>query len=113
MYMHIVTDKNDYPIQPRHINAKRHFWDAFGNNETEISAGYIVRLCQKLGGWVPFTREQIEAFYNEAGHTDFWFNRLRGQRTEDFIVLGEDGKFRVTHEFIARCHKSSPNLPTE
>jgi hypothetical protein len=95
-----------YPIRPEHINTGQHFWNAFGNNETEISAGWIVRLIQRLGGgWRPFGKEQIEQYYNEKGHQGFWFNELLSQ---EMVVVGSDGLYRVTHEFICKCFCSSP-----
>lgn len=97
---------SDYPVRPKHINAKQHLWNAFDHCETEVSAGYIVRLCQERGaGWAPFTKEQIEARYQEAGHKNFGFNRLinKGWIKED------DGVYTITHEFVARCFKGSPS----
>ena len=84
----------------------QHLFDAFGNNETEVSAGYIVRFCQRQDGWTPFTEEEIEAFYNEAGHQGFWFNCLTVEN--EWIVRGDDRRYRVTHDFIARCFRSRP-----
>ncbi len=123
-----ITDRDSFEIQPKDINAKGHFWDAFDNVETEVSARYIVRLCQEKGGWSPFTREEIEKFYQRSGYVNFCFNRLvdpemvplslvrafAGCREPlvpmggGWVILGEDGKYRVTEDFIRRCHKSSP-----
>lgn len=104
------TGSVQHPVRPEHIstNPGDHFWDAFGNMETEISAKWIVRLCQRLGGWRAFTGEQIEAFYREAGFQTFMFNRLL-DGDNGFVVRGADKKYRVTHEFICRCFGSSPN----
>ena len=67
-----IIDVENYPIRPEHINTKaRHFWDAFGNHEKEISAWWIVAFCQKQGSWLEFSLEQLEAFYNEHGHKGF------------------------------------------
>lgn len=94
-----------YPVRPEHINASVHFWNAFGNSETEISANWIVRFAQKLGGWKPFSAEQIETFYNESGHRGFSFNRLLdGSVVRKF----DDGMYRVTHDFICLCFGSAP-----
>lgn len=100
----IITDEDDYPIQPEHINATGHLWDAFGKNETEISAGYIVRLCQQNGSWRPFTENELEEFYSKSGHKGFHFN---GLDSRGLIVL-TDYKYYVTHEFITNCFKASP-----
>ena len=101
----IITEKDTYPIQPEHINTGKHFFAALDNAETETSANYIVGMCQRNGGWVPFTGEEIESFYNEAGNKEFTFNRLL---SEGFVVRGDDNKYRVTHEFIVACFASSP-----
>jgi hypothetical protein len=97
-----------YPVQPNHIYTGDHFWEAFGNSETEISARYIVRLCQARGGWLPFTKEEIDTFSTH----DFWFNdlcRSGSGREERSVVKLVDGKYYVTHEFIIACFKSSPS----
>lgn len=92
-------------IQPQDIDASKHFFDAFDNMETEISARWIVKFCQSRGrGWEPFTRDEIERFHNEHGFVDFWFNKLgpeNGVRFEGDIV-------HIEHEFVARCWKASP-----
>ena len=131
MSKRIIVQGNDFPIQPAHIHIGEgfsHFWDAFDNMETEVSAYYIIALCQEHGGWVPFTYEEIEERYRKAGHRNFTFNRLvePGQKvlnaaavfggampqTEPigggWIVQGVDDKYYVTDEFVTRCFKSSP-----
>jgi len=93
-------------IQPNDINARRHFYDAFNNHETEISARWIVRFCQERGrGWEPFPLTELEQFYNERGFTNFWFNRLLESGNG---VRLEDGTVYIEQEFIARCWKASP-----
>lgn len=69
---YIITD-NNFPLQPKDIHIGegfQHLWDAFDNSETEVSAYYVVKLCQRLGGWVPFTHEQIEAVYQDPAIKD-------------------------------------------
>ncbi len=105
MAQKIVTDKDLYPILPIYINATKHFYDAFGNTEREISARWIVQLCQINDGWKPFTCDEIGAFSKE--YDNFRFNgldRLDGE------IVEIDGVYYVTHEFIATCFKSSPNF---
>ncbi len=102
-----------YPIQPNHIHTGDHFWDAFSNSETEVSARYIVRLCQENNGWMSFTKEEID----KSSKHDFHFNHLRTYNDEphSFVQL-RDGRYYVTHEFVANCFKSSPAqglIPTE
>lgn len=102
----LLIDPAQYRIKPSDINTKQHFWDAFGNNETEVSANWIVRLCQERGSWEPFSQAEIEAFYRRSGKfRDFTFNNLL---VEGWVVKGSDGKYRVTIEFVNACHKSSP-----
>lgn len=100
----IITSEKDCPIKPSDIDTGKHFWGAFGNSETEVSANYIVRLCLQKGGWFPFTREEIEELYQRFGYKDFWFNRLT---EEKFIILNADNKYYVTKEFVTRCYEAS------
>jgi hypothetical protein len=111
MLTHIIDGTTEagkqYPVQPNHICTGDHFWEAFGNLETETSARHIVRLCQARGGWLAFTKEEIDTF---SGH-NFWFNRLHvpGRDKDEYnVVRLVDGKYYVTHEFITTCFKSSP-----
>ncbi len=100
-----------HPIRPEYINTSQRFWDAFGNVETEASAQWIVKLCQQSKSWKPFTAEEIEQLYRTSKRVNFVFNRLvHGEH--GFVVLGGDGKYRVTHEFICRCFSSSPDFPS-
>lgn len=104
----IVTGANgNYPIKPKDINGNKHFFEAFGNAETETSAGWIVRFCQRHGNWTPFSYEQIDRFYEESGYEDFRFNNLVA---EGWIVEKKDGRFFITHDFITRCFLSSPSV---
>lgn len=96
-----------HPIRPEHINAESHFYDSFGNAETEVSARWIVRLCQGSGDWRGFTRDEIEKIYNKRGLVNFSFNRLV-DGPNGFVMLCGDGRYRVTHEFICRCLAASP-----
>ena len=114
----MIIDASDpkwamYPIQPKHIDTSSDFGIAgFGIDKTGISADFIIRLCQQKGGWYPFTKQEIDAFSEE----DFWFNELRIKDREEayqYIVLGEDGMYRVTHRFIARCFMDSPVSPDQ
>ena len=113
--------RRDYPVGPDKIDASKHLYDAFGNRETEISAGYIVRMLQEKGSWDPFTNEEIEEFYTKSGHTDgFTFNALIEPLTErlfdgrthtvggGWIIQRPDGKFEVTEEFVRKAFESSP-----
>lgn len=94
------------PLQPKHIDASKHFFDAFGRNETEVSAGCIIRFFQERGeSWEPFTQDAINAFYSE---TDFWLHD--DLLLNEWIKRDDQGNFHVTVEFIATCYRASPAL---
>jgi hypothetical protein len=101
----VLDGKVRCPVKPRHINTKERFWDAFGNSQTEVSANHIVRLCQKKGGWCPFTQKEIDDYYRSMGHGDgFTFNHL----IDDGWVVEDTDVYRVTLQFVARVWASSP-----
>ncbi len=104
MNKRIVLNPEVYPIQPDQINAQEHFWEAFGSQQKEVSARWIVMFCQKQGSWCEFSVSDLLNFYNEAGYHDFRFNGL----DEEGFVIVKYGTCRVTHEFVARCFLSSP-----
>jgi hypothetical protein len=102
-------------VQPDDIDCSKHFYSAFGQMETEISANWLVRFAQeRRSGWDPFTGSDIEAFYLSAGFTDgFRFNRLicDGFILEEEYSQMERGmwrRYRFTHEFVVRCWAASP-----
>ena len=115
----VMPENGILSIAPADINCGGHFWDAFGHNETEISAKYVVLLCQKKGGWTTFSDEEIEAFYHEkSGHRGYSFNRLvepcwaygLGERKLEgggWILRDADGLYRVTVDFVLRCYTST------
>lgn len=125
----IITNVSNFEIQPKDISLENHFFEAFDHTETEVSARHIIRLCQQRGGWFPFTKDEIEAVYNKAGHGGFTFNRLiHPEMVPDSMVtvfaggysprhpvgggwiIEKEGKFFVTDDFIRRCHKSSVDM---
>jgi len=96
---------DNYPILPEHIKTDDHFWDAFGNNETEVSAYYLVRLAQKNGDWRNFTKEEIDAF----SENNYYFNQLTDDGSHNPpIKTNDDGSYSFTHKFVAKCFLSSP-----
>lgn len=102
-----LDETTQVPVKPKHINTKEHFYDAFGNRETEVSAHYVVLLCQQKGEWLPFTIKEIEELYKSKSHYDgFEFNRL----ISDGWIVKRDGKYYVTQGFVARVWESSPAL---
>jgi hypothetical protein len=104
----VITPTSPCPIQPKDIDTSRHFWEAFSNNETDISAGWLVRFAQhRNDGWKPFTLADIEAFYQPHGHRGFTFNRLVCPHGDTWIVCATDG-YHFTYGFVARCFGASP-----
>ncbi|MFA4955196.1 MAG: hypothetical protein WC641_07865 [Patescibacteria group bacterium] len=102
-----IIEGTAFPILPSMISVERHFHGALGNSATEASARWIVRLCQELASWGPFTLEQIEGFYHRNGRPEeesFRFNRL----TDSWVIFAADGKYRVTDDFILCCYRVSP-----
>jgi hypothetical protein len=95
-----------YPIKPSDINADHHFFDAFGNSESETSARWLVKLAQKNGDWRAFTKDEIDTF---SGHR-FRFNNLIRPETPTYspIVKNDNGTYSFTHMFVANCFRSSP-----
>lgn len=125
----IITAEERFPVQPQHINAEKHLWDAFDHSETETSAGWIVRFLQERGeGWGPFTYEDINNFYARKWKDGFTFNRLVEAEMVPpnlarafaghydplvpigggWIIKGDDEKYYITVDFVTRCFKSSP-----
>lgn len=112
-------DSEKYPIRPEDIDADQHFYMAFGQAEVEMAAQYVVRFCQKLGGWKAFTKEELNQFYIEIGGPrnltlhSFSFGL---KPTFPFYWLSElllaqrpgNDKYCVTDLFIERCFASSP-----
>lgn len=91
---------------PDRIDASRHFYNAFGRAEPEISARWIVKFCQKRDmGWEPITYKEIDGFYRDNGVDDgFWFNDLD---TKGFTPLIKDD-YIITENFVMRCYEASP-----
>ena len=61
---------------PDQIYMEEHFSDCFDNYEREITARWIVRLCQKKGDWLPFTYAEIDEFHREGTGQSFLFNGI-------------------------------------
>lgn len=96
----------DYPIRPLHINAEEPFWDAFGNSEAEDAAAMVVRFCQSRNSWSDFKLEDLQAFCSaQTGQpSSLSLEPLR----PDLVLLMEDSRCRITHEFVVRCFRASP-----
>ncbi len=95
---------------PSDINASRHFYGAFGHNESEISAAWIVRFFQKKGTWGPLVFTELQKFYTAPGHRPedetFLFNELVPRFIEKHGAV-----YYVTTEFISNCYRAAPANP--
>jgi|SRR5208337_4439355 len=97
-------------ITPADISIKKHFFDAFGKMETEVSARWLIDFAQVRGkGWEPFTEEEINAFYHQKyPQGTFWFNGLTDKLIRKAQVGHEEGTvYYFTEEFIARCYSAA------
>lgn len=104
------SDRREYTVNPSDIDAREcarlNFFETFGRHETESSAWWIVRFCQTRGSWEPFSFRQIASFFiANGGCGRFTFN---GLVSDEFVVLMDDGLYRVTEEFVLKCHGASP-----
>jgi len=90
------------PIKPSDINTREHFWNSFGNFETEVSARLIVKMCQKKDDtWEPFTQADLN---KACSNSKFRLNNLENT----YVKQRDDGKFEVTKKFIGKCYAASP-----
>lgn len=116
-------------LSPNDFQVTRHYWDTFGNAETETSALWIVKFLQQrcevepnTSPWAPFPLSQLQDFYNETraakGHRpeEFWFNRL----VPGYIVLeghegnrpGPETNVIVRASFVAKIVSQLKSLTT-
>lgn len=64
-------------LRPEDIDLSSHLWDTFDHYETECSAWWILKYLADRGeGWVSFTFDEINSFYNKKHNERFCFNRL-------------------------------------
>ncbi len=120
MKRNIITDSQSFPIQPldvniRHCKGFADFSGVFGDVDSGHSAYWIIKLCQRLHRWGPFTLEEMENLFAKAGHKDFKFYRLINPKslfdnpaTNGWIVHDTDKQYHVTDDFVRLCHKASP-----
>src|SRR3989344_8321313 len=98
--------EKQYPIRPEHINALCCCWYELSYDETEISARWIVRFCQKQKSWKSLTKAGIEKFYRQnSEYQNFSFNQLVSRNNNHAAIRLIDGRYFITHEFIASCFK--------
>lgn len=103
----ILKDKLMLKILPFDIDTSSHFYDSFGNMETEVSARWIVEYCQQSNTWARFSHADILRFYN-SGITKhvhrFNFNNLDDPK----YLVERDGYYTVTDKFITTCYGCRP-----
>lgn len=64
-----------YP--PQAFLTEQHYWNTFGNRETEISARWIVMFLRARGaGWEPFRVEDLTEYYRKR----------RGEENTHFLL---------------------------
>ena len=121
-----VVEGNSYPIQPKDIDVSGRLCllSTFGHRETELAAIFIINVCQQKGEWAALTHEELDEAYVQTKEGQWriefdlgyqWavekygLNHLFGfyDLVPNLVVLGDDGKYRVTEEFIRRCHEVS------
>lgn len=101
--MSTIIDTDYQEIRPEDVDATQHLWNTFGRSEDEVSAGYIVRLCQARGAWASFCFDDVEKLYQAAGHKDgYTFNGLLDR---GFIIKGTSGRYYITLAFVLACGK--------
>lgn len=100
-------------VRPENIKTNDHFWDTFGNSETEVSARWIVNFLRArnfclLGdkGWDTFPSADLENFYRhirQKPSETFYFNELNRH------IQYENGMVTVLDSFVCRI-ASNPKL---
>ena len=96
-----------YPVCPHDIKAERIFPGDWTRPETNISAGWIIAFLQERDqGWGPFSKVDIENYYQDGGYAGFRFNELSPR----YIEI-KNKVCHVTHDFVERCYNASPNRP--
>lgn len=94
----------NHPIKPEEIRTETHWFEAFGNYETEVSALFLVLFAKKNGCWRDFTKKEIDKFTKR--NFDF-YELTDGKYQEPTIKVNNDKTYSFTSEFIERCYKYS------
>jgi hypothetical protein len=106
----VVEDDPSFPVQPDDIDTEQSFhWvfpDLVDGPEAHAAAKAVIQLCQVRQGWVSFelnlSSDPTFAGLVEPGYV--WKAGERVPITCGWIVLGEDGRYRVTSDLIMRCY---------
>ncbi len=84
---------------PDQIDMEYHFMDAFDNYEREITARWIVQLCQEKGDWMPFTKPEIDKYHLSKTGKPFYFN---GIVAPEYGIEERGHLFHIGMKFVAR-----------
>lgn len=124
----IIREDEDFPIKPSDIDAGEMLSEAFEHLQTEVAAGYIIRLLQKKGDWLKFTYGELNAFYKDSckdlgrfvGQYTFFellgknrFVVREGNERNDGYDLRDTDIFQVTDQFVFHAYSSRPILRTK
>ena len=77
-----------------------HLFETFGRMEREGAARVIVCLCRDKGGWVPFTKAELDA--RCRGRHFAW----EGLDDPTLVLPGPDDTFEVTDLFVWKCARA-------
>ena len=115
MSWQIFEANEDLEIRPEDFKVLN-FPSAFGKSETENAAATIVTLCQKKGGWKPFTLKEVKLVhrklnkkgeFNFCGLVDRWDNELSNQYpVGGGWIVKINGKYYITDSFVFRLATS-------
>lgn len=107
----VIDGDPSFPVRPGDIDTglSLHwsFPDLIDGPESHQVAKEVIEFCQQAGGWTSFTIAEIPCLAGGGGLTDPGYVWKSGEAvpiTRGWIVLGEDGRFRVTSDFIFRCY---------
>ncbi|MBI5153558.1 MAG: hypothetical protein HZA36_03825 [Parcubacteria group bacterium] len=95
----------NYHIKPSDIDTSRPFMGVFGKMGPEFLGNIIVQMCQYMGFWDAFTREQLEVCCAQGGANMAFLDWFIAH---NLIVCDVNGRFCVTEEFVKKCYQVVP-----
>ncbi len=100
----MMTELENFHIQPKNINVSKFFLGAFGKMGAEVLANAIVHFCLVRHRWASFTREEIGETCRIVGANPAFLKYL----VEGNFLVQEEDRYYLTKQFIEACHKASP-----
>lgn len=103
----VVRETLLYKIRPGGIRqgvTASDFTRGFGYGEAESIAACIIQLCQVFGYWAAFTSSQLGDFNKNRVEVERGLKKL----VEEGWLANDDGLYRVTSDFIDKCHELAP-----